>query len=194
MYCSYYFSSVSHPGSTTKSRLPSLLGSLKKIILASRGSVVQAQHQVEIWLQLPNHHVMAGRHHRYNERELAQTPGDGEGQGGLACCSPRGHKESDTPRRLNNSTQSFICPFIYSFPWQAVYCLHYESGTAGDRTRHGPALQALISSGGDNRANRLRQHGKIHAKEEQENQTWQSGRASQKQLHLELNSELESVR
>ena len=27
---------------------------------------------------------MAGRHHRCNEHELGQTPGDGEGQGGLA--------------------------------------------------------------------------------------------------------------
>ena len=25
-----------------------------------------------------------------------QTPGVGEGQGGLVCCSPWGHKESDT--------------------------------------------------------------------------------------------------
>ena len=25
-----------------------------------------------------------------------QTPGGGEGQGSLACCSPRGQKESDT--------------------------------------------------------------------------------------------------
>ena len=28
--------------------------------------------------------------------ELGQTLGDGEGQGGLACCSPRDHKEADT--------------------------------------------------------------------------------------------------
>ena len=28
---------------------------------------------------------MAGRHHRYNEHELGQAPGDGERQGGLAC-------------------------------------------------------------------------------------------------------------
>ena len=28
--------------------------------------------------------------------ELGQTPGDGEGQGSLACCSPWGRKESDT--------------------------------------------------------------------------------------------------
>ena len=28
-------------------------------------------------------HEMAGWHHRCNEHELEQTPGDGEGQGGL---------------------------------------------------------------------------------------------------------------
>ena len=32
-----------------------------------------------------------------------QTPGDGDGQGGLACCSPWGHKESDITAQLNNS-------------------------------------------------------------------------------------------
>ena len=30
--------------------------------------------------------VMAGQHHRCNEHELGQTPGNGEGEGGLACC------------------------------------------------------------------------------------------------------------
>ena len=39
---------------------------------------------------------MVGWHHRFNGRELGQTSGDGEGQGGLVCCSPGGHKESDT--------------------------------------------------------------------------------------------------
>ena len=33
---------------------------------------------------------MSGWHHRCNGHELRQTSGDGEGQGGLACCSPRG--------------------------------------------------------------------------------------------------------
>ena len=32
---------------------------------------------------------------RFNGHELGQTPGDGEGQGGLVCCSSWGHKESD---------------------------------------------------------------------------------------------------
>ena len=39
---------------------------------------------------------MVGWHHRLDGHELEQTPGDSEGQGSLAFCSPRGHKESDT--------------------------------------------------------------------------------------------------
>ena len=31
---------------------------------------------------------VVGWHHRFNGHELGQTPGDGEGQGGLACCRP----------------------------------------------------------------------------------------------------------
>ena len=31
---------------------------------------------------------MAEWHHRCNGHELGQTSGDGEGQGGLVCCSP----------------------------------------------------------------------------------------------------------
>ena len=46
---------------------------------------------------------MVGWHHPLNRHELEQTLGDGEGQGSLACCSPWGHKESDTTERLNNS-------------------------------------------------------------------------------------------
>ena len=49
---------------------------------------------------------MAGWHHRLNGREFEQAPGVGEGQGGLACCSPRGRKESDTTGRRNNNNKS----------------------------------------------------------------------------------------
>ena len=44
---------------------------------------------------------MVGWHHQLNGHESEQTVGDGEGQGSLACCSPWGHKESDTTERLN---------------------------------------------------------------------------------------------
>ena len=37
------------------------------------------------------------------EHQLGQTPGAGEGQGGLACCSPWSHKVSDTTGCLNNN-------------------------------------------------------------------------------------------
>ena len=46
---------------------------------------------------------MAGWHHWCNERELGQTLGDGEGQGGLMCCSPWGPK--DMTGRLNNNRE-----------------------------------------------------------------------------------------
>ena len=35
---------------------------------------------------------MVGWHHRLDGHEFEQVPGDGEGQGGLVCCSPRGHR------------------------------------------------------------------------------------------------------
>ena len=39
---------------------------------------------------------MVGWHHRLDGYEFEQIPGDGEGRGNLACCSPWGCKESDT--------------------------------------------------------------------------------------------------
>ena len=38
---------------------------------------------------------MVGWHHWLNGREFEQALGDSEGQGSLACCSPRGRKEVD---------------------------------------------------------------------------------------------------
>ena len=43
-------------------------------------------------------------HHWLNGHEFEQTPGDSEGQGSLACCSPWGHRESDTTELLNKTT------------------------------------------------------------------------------------------
>ena len=39
---------------------------------------------------------MVRYHNQLKGCELEQTPGDGEGQGSLECCSPWGHKQSDT--------------------------------------------------------------------------------------------------
>ena len=40
--------------------------------------------------------------HRLNAHEFEQAPGDGEGQGSLACCSPWRCKELDMTEQLNN--------------------------------------------------------------------------------------------
>ena len=51
---------------------------------------------------------MVGWHHRLIEHEFEQALGDGEGQGSLACCTPRGHKESGTTKQLKNTTTQII--------------------------------------------------------------------------------------
>ena len=47
---------------------------------------------------------MSGWHYQCKEHELGRTLGDGEGQGGLVCCSPWGHKELDMTGQLNNNS------------------------------------------------------------------------------------------
>ena len=44
---------------------------------------------------------MVGWHHRLDGHGFEWTPGVGDGQGGLACCSPWGRKKSDTAEPLN---------------------------------------------------------------------------------------------
>ena len=51
---------------------------------------------------------MVGWHHWLIGFEFEQSPGNGEGQGSLACCSPWCHKESDMTEPLNNNWPSWI--------------------------------------------------------------------------------------
>ena len=44
---------------------------------------------------------MVGWHHRLNGNGFEWTPGVGDGQGGLECCSPLGRRELDMTERLN---------------------------------------------------------------------------------------------
>ena len=44
---------------------------------------------------------MVGWHHWFNGHGFGWTPGVGDGQGGLECCSSWGRKESDTTEQLN---------------------------------------------------------------------------------------------
>ena len=44
---------------------------------------------------------MVGWHHQSEGREFEQALEVGDGQGSLVCCSPSGHKESDTAEQLS---------------------------------------------------------------------------------------------
>ena len=69
---------------------------------------------------------MAGCHHWLDGRESEWTPGVGDGQGGLVCCSSWGCKESDKTERLNWTEYSFLAFFyiLSSILW--IDC--FESG------------------------------------------------------------------
>ena len=65
---------------------------------------------------------MVGWHHELNGHEFEQIPGDNEGQGSLACCSPWGHKELDTTERLNTTNiNSKMCQRVFYVPAQPPY-------------------------------------------------------------------------
>ena len=76
---------------------------------------------------------MVGWHHQLNGHEFEQTLGDGEGQGGLACCIPWGREELDTTEQqqfLLEVTQfslvTQLCPTLcnrldYSTPGFSVH-------------------------------------------------------------------------
>ena len=67
---------------------------------------------------------MVAWHHRHNGHEFGCTLGVGGGQGGLACCSSWGHKESDMTERL--STQHLIREVKKFSPSQIILLLIIE--------------------------------------------------------------------
>ena len=50
---------------------------------------------------------MVGWYHQLNGHEFEQAPGDGEGQGNLACFSPWGRKGLDMTDQLNNKSRMY---------------------------------------------------------------------------------------
>ena len=65
---------------------------------------------------------MAGWHHWLNGHEFEQTPGDGDGQGGLACCSSWGSKELNTTEwpdwtELIQLSQNYLLKRFFFLQW-----------------------------------------------------------------------------
>ena len=61
-------------------------------------------------------HEMAGWHHLLHGHEFEWALGIGDGQGGLACCSPWGRKELDRTERLNWTEES-VSEYHPSLPY-----------------------------------------------------------------------------
>ena len=63
---------------------------------------------------------MVAWHHQCKGHEFGQTPGDGEGQGSLACCSSWGLQELHTTWRLNNDKESAcnVGDWVQSLGWE----------------------------------------------------------------------------
>ena len=81
---------------------------------------------------------MAGWRHLFNGRKLGRTPGDGERQGGLACFSPWGRKESDMTWRLNNNNNSWVYLFLLKIKRElGLQRKHPQTATVG-RSHHFP--------------------------------------------------------
>ena len=55
---------------------------------------------------------MVGWHHRPDGDEFEQALGIGDGQGGLACCSPWGHKESDMSELISFFGEEGLFPIL----------------------------------------------------------------------------------
>ena len=54
-------------------------------------------------------------HHRLDRHEFEQTLEVGDRQGHLACCSPRGHRASDTTERPNSKHQGVSLRGVNAF-------------------------------------------------------------------------------
>ena len=69
---------------------------------------------------------MFGWHHRLNGHGFEWTSGVGNRQGGLACCSSWGHKESDTTERLNLTELKYkmLVSFILDISPCMKICVH----------------------------------------------------------------------
>ena len=66
---------------------------------------------------------MVGWHHCLDGHGFEQTPGVGDGQGSLECCSPRGCKDSDMTEQLNNNSSFIVTSVQFSSVSQSCLTL-----------------------------------------------------------------------
>ena len=70
---------------------------------------------------------LVGWDHQLDGHECEQAPGVGDGQGGLACCSPWGHKELDMTEWLNWTELIPLAAWPINY-WENCFKMSYCDG------------------------------------------------------------------
>jgi len=81
---------------------------------------------------------MVGWHHQLDGQEFEQAPGVGDGQGGLACRSPWGRKESDTTEQLNTEREKMKHNIEKQMVAHLSMCTHTHTHMPHIHTLHIP--------------------------------------------------------
>ena len=90
---------------------------------------------------------MAGWHHWLDGCEFGWTPGDGDGQGGLACCDSWDRNESGTTERLNWTELNWNYCLVNEDKIPCMYCYtHCPYTSVGDSWTL-PGKSGLVSCG-----------------------------------------------
>ena len=75
---------------------------------------------------------MVGWDQRFSGHELGQTPGDGDGQGSLACCSSQDPEELDMTWQLNhNKLTHCMQSGLEGAEWTQINQLRYYCSCLG---------------------------------------------------------------
>ena len=85
---------------------------------------------------------MVGWHHPHNGHEFEQALGVGDGQRGQVCCSPWGHKESDTTEGL--TCTKLVCGTMLSKSLIQLYASGWGCGTFL-RPNYGKVMAVMAS-------------------------------------------------
>ena len=83
---------------------------------------------------------VVGWRHRLDAYEFEQAPGVGDGQGGLACCGPWGHRELDMTWPLNNKSNNMLLKTLTNGIQQ-----HIKKTIHHDQVRFIPGIQGLFN-------------------------------------------------
>ena len=97
---------------------------------------------------------MVGWRHWLDGHDSEQIPGDSEGQGNLACCSPSGPRKSDTTQRPNNNIQNQASDFSSESEGTAFLLPEWEQRRGKEWTDFEPRLNGVAAKADNEKGRR----------------------------------------